>query len=243
MNDSKKLTGKIALITGASKGIGAAVAKEFAKEGAHVILVARTQASLEEVDDAIRALGGTATLVPLDVNDWTALDHLAMTIFERYGYLDILVGNAAILGTLTPITHINPGEWDKVLSTNLTTNYRLLRSFDPLLRAAPFGRVIFVTSTAGSQIYPYWGSYAVSKAGLDMMVKIYAAEVEHTNIKVNLINPGGTRTSMRAKAFPGENPENLTRPEEVAKLFLDLASETCIKHGDVIAWKDVSKNY
>lgn len=230
---SKRLDGRIALITGASRGIGRAVALKFAEEGAHVIAVGRTQGALEDLDDAIRAIGGQTTLVPLDITRGDELDKVGAAIFERWGKLDILVGNAGRLGPLGPITHTSPAEWDKTLDLNLTANWRLLRSVDPLLRQSDAGRVIFVTSTVGAEPRAYWNAYAVSKAALEHMARIYAAEVEKTAIKVNLVNPGGTRTAMRAEAMPGENPEDVKPPETVTGLFVDLADPAFDKSGEL----------
>ncbi len=232
---AKRLDGRIALITGASRGIGAAVAKRFAAEGAHVVLVARTTGGLEEVDDAIRGAGGAdATLVPLDLAEPDAIDKLGASLFERFGRLDVLVGNAGLLGTLSPMAHVEPDVWDSVIQLNLTANWRLIRSLDPLLRASDAGRAIFVTSGVGQQTVPYWGPYAVSKAGLDMMVKIYAAEIAKTAIRANLVNPGGTRTGMRAEAMPGEDPMTLPAPEEITGVFVDLAEPACTMNGEIV---------
>jgi len=231
-----RLAGRIALITGASRGIGAAVAKRFAAEGAHVVLIARTVGGLEEVDDAVKAVGGTATLVPMDLAAaGDGIDQLGGHLFQRFGRLDILVANAAILGALSPLGHIDPGHWDRVVATNLTANWRLIRSLDPLLRHAPSGRAIFVTSGVARRVVPYWGAYAVSKAALDMMVGIYASEVENSNLRVNLINPGATRTRMRAQAYPGEAPESLVPPEAHTEAFVRLAEASCTLHGQWIA--------
>ena len=230
----KILDGRIALITGASRGIGRAVAKCFAEQGAQVILTARTQAALEEVDDEIRALGGKATLVPCDLTKFDTIDQVGAAIYERFGKLDVLVGNAGQLGTLAPITHLEPKEWQKVLDVNLTANWRLIRSMDPLLRASDAGRAMFVTSSVGHQPRAFWGTYAVSKAGLEMTAGIYAEETKKTNIRVNLINPGGTRTDMRADAMPGENPETVKSPEAINHLFLELASPAYDKTGQMI---------
>jgi len=235
---SKRLAGRIALITGASRGIGRAVALALAREGAHVILLARTQGALEEVDDEIRAAGGTATLLQLDLRKGDKLDALGPTIFQRWGKLDILVGNAGILGPLSPLGHITADAWADVMNINLTANWRLIRTCDPLLRKSGAGRAIFVSSGAASGSYAYWGPYAVSKAGLEALVKTYAREVERTPVRANIINPGPTRTGMRAKAFPGENPETLPAPEELAPLFLELASPDCTRNGEVINFKD-----
>ena len=231
----KRLDGRIALITGASRGIGAAVAKRFASEGAHVVLVARTTGGLEEVDDAIRQAGGAgATLVPLDLAEPDTIDRLGASLYERFGHLDALVGNAGLLGTLSPMAHVEPDTWDSVIQINLTANWRLIRSLDPLLRASDAGRAIFVTSGVGHQIVPYWGPYAVSKAGLEMLVKVYAAEIAKTAVRANLVNPGGTRTGMRAEVMPGEDPMTLPTPEEITGVFVDLAEPACTRNGEVV---------
>ncbi|MDX1483011.1 MAG: SDR family NAD(P)-dependent oxidoreductase [Alphaproteobacteria bacterium] len=234
-----RLEGRIALITGASRGIGAAVAKTFAAEGAHVILVGRTQGGLEDVDDAIRAAGGSATLFPADLTDFDLIDRMALAVHERFARLDILVGNAGILGSLTPMHHIEPSQWDQVMAVNLTANWRLIRAFDPLLRLSTAGRAVFVTSGAGDGRHPYWGAYAVSKGALEIMAKTWAAELENTDIRVNLINPGGTRTAMRAEAFPGEDPDTLPSAEEIAQAFVPLVEESCTRNGDVINAREV----
>ena len=231
-----KLAGRIALVTGASRGIGRAVAKRFAEEGAHLILVARTTGGLEEVDDEIKALSGgkNATLVPLDLTDFDAIDRMGASLYERFGRLDVLVGNAGILGKLMPMHQIDPKVWDQTMAINLTANWRLLRSMDPLLRMSDAGRAIFVSSTVGHDARAFWSAYAVSKAALEMMVKVYAAENEKTSIRANLINPGATRTVMRAEAYPGEKPEDVKPPEDVADLFLDLALPGCTQNGQLI---------
>ena len=229
-----RLAGKIALITGASRGIGAALAERFAREGAHVVLAARTVGGLEEVDDTIRARGGSATLVPIDLRDFIKIDELAARLFDRWGRLDILVGNAAEFGVFSPLGHIDPATWAEVVDLNLTTNWRLIRAMDPLLRAAPAGRAIFVTSGVARGVFPYWGPYAVSKAGLEMLVKIYASEIRKTRVRANLIDPGIVRTRMRARAFPGENPARLPPPESVTDTFLALAVPECARNGEVV---------
>ncbi|MBV1886693.1 MAG: SDR family NAD(P)-dependent oxidoreductase [Parvibaculaceae bacterium] len=231
------LENRLALITGASRGIGRAVALAYAAEGAHVILVARSTGALEEVDDEIRELGGKATLVPLDLTDGEAIDRLGATIFERWGHLDILVGNAGILGTLTPVGHIGPKEWDEVMNINLTANWRLIRSMDPLLRRSEAGRALFVTSGAAKSCKPYWGGYAASKAALNAIVTSWAHEMENTPVRVNLINPGATRTDMRAKAMPGEDPMSLPSPTELAPLFVKLARPDLKTNGEIIDFK------
>lgn len=229
-----RLAGAIALVTGASRGIGAAVAERFAAEGAQVILVARTVGGLEEVDDAIRAQGGTATLVPLDLCDGAAIDALGAAVAERFGRLDILVGNAAVLGVLSPAGHIDPEVWDRVIAVNLTANWRLIRIFDPLLRRSEAGRAIFVTCGVASGVFPYWGAYAASKAGLEMLARTYAGEVTKTAVRVNLLDPGVVRTRLRATAFPGEDPASLAPPQSVAGAFVDLAAADCSRNGEVV---------
>jgi NAD(P)-dependent dehydrogenase (short-subunit alcohol dehydrogenase family) len=218
---------RVALVTGASRGIGRAVALELARAGAHVVALARTQGALEELDDDIRALGGEATLVPCDLADFEAIDRLGAAIFERWGRLDVLVGNAGILGPISPLAHVDPKDWNKVLAVNVTANWRLLRSFDLPLRASAAGRVVFVTSGAAhrARMKPYWGPYAISKAALEAMARTYAAETENiTNIKVMLANPGPLRTRMRALAMPGEDPATLAPPDGFAKKILALCA-------------------
>jgi NAD(P)-dependent dehydrogenase (short-subunit alcohol dehydrogenase family) len=234
LTSAGRLAGKIALITGASRGIGAAVAERFAREGAHVVLAARTIGGLEEVDDVVRAAGGSATLVPVDLRDFIKIDELAASLFDRYARLDILVGNAAEFGTFSPLSHIDPATWTEVVDLNLTANWRLIRAMDPLLRAAPAGRAIFVTSAVARGAFPYWGPYAISKAGLEMLVKIYAGEITKTRVRANLIDPGIVRTRLRARAFPGENPTYLPPPESVADAFLALAVPECNRNGQVV---------
>lgn len=230
-----KLDGRVALITGASRGIGRSVAKRFAEEGAHLILNARTQGALEDLDDEIRAPGGHATLVPADLTDYAKIDEMGAAVFQRYGRLDILVGNAAMLGILSPLSHIDPALWEQTVALNLTANWHLIRSFDPLLRQSDAGRALFVTSGAARGEVPYWGVYATSKAALETMVKIYAAEVTKTAIRVNLVDPGAIRTDMRAEAFPGEDPMTLRSPDDIAQVFVDLASPDETRNGQVVS--------
>jgi NAD(P)-dependent dehydrogenase (short-subunit alcohol dehydrogenase family) len=230
-----RLAGRIALITGASRGLGAAAALAYAKEGAHVVLVARTVGGLEAVDDKVKAIGGQATLVPLDMTDGPGLDRLGAALHERFGKLDVLLGNAALLGTLSPLGHIEPKTFDEVMAVNVTANWRLIRSMDPLLRASDAGRAIFITSGVSRRVIPFWGSYAISKAALDMLVGIYAAEVADTKVRVNLYNPGATRTGMRASAFPGEDPNTLPKPEAHAEGLIQLAMPSCELHGQWVA--------
>ncbi|GEO82795.1 SDR family NAD(P)-dependent oxidoreductase [Pararhodospirillum oryzae] len=230
-----RLQDRLCFITGASRGIGRAVALAFAAEGAHVIAMARTEGALAELDDEIQAAGGTApTLINEDLTNFDALDEIGAALFQRFGKLDVLVANAGMLGTLTPIPHIKPKEWDKVLATNLTANFRLIRSFEPLLRQSDAGRAIFLTSNATDGRHPYWATYAVSKGAVETMALTWAAEVTKTNIRVNLINPGRVRTPMRAEAFPGENPDTLPGPETLVPFFLELASPACTRHGEIV---------
>lgn len=230
-----RLAGRIALVTGASRGLGAAAGLAYAAEGAHCILVARTVGGLEALDDKIKAIGGSATLVPLDVTDGPGIDRLGAALYERFGHLDVLLGNAAILGTLSPLGHIEPQTFDQVIAVNLTANWRLIRSLDPLLRRSDAGRAIFVTSGISRQAVPYWGAYAASKAALDMLVGIYAAEVAHTSMRVNLFNPGPMRTAMRSQAFPGEDEAHQTPPEAHAEALIQLALPACTMNGQWVA--------
>ena len=221
--ETGRLSGRIALVTGASRGIGAAVARRFAAEGAHVVLVARTVGALEEVDDQIQALGGSATLVPLDLQEFEKIDQMGAALYERFGRLDILVGNAGHLGSLGPMSHQDPKVFRRVMETNVTANYRLIRSLEPLLRLAPAGRAIFTACAAGHEPTAYWSAYAVSKAALEMMARTWAAELTKTNIKVSLIDPGPVATQLRRTAFPGEDQAVMNQPDDVAGLFLDQA--------------------
>jgi NAD(P)-dependent dehydrogenase (short-subunit alcohol dehydrogenase family) len=227
-----QLDGRLALITGASRGIGAAVAELFAREGAHVILVSRTVGGIEETDDRVKAVGGSATLVPMDVTDTDAVHRLGASIFERWGKLDILVANHGLLGTLMPIHQYDLKIWDEVMAANLTACHRLIRSVDPLLRQSDAGRAIFVTSGAAIGERPFWGAYAVSKAAVEAMVRSYAGESRNSNMRINLLNPGATRTGMRAAAFPGEDPMTLKTPEDIAPAFLKLALPGCQLQGE-----------
>jgi NAD(P)-dependent dehydrogenase (short-subunit alcohol dehydrogenase family) len=230
-----RLDGRIALITGASRGIGAAVAQAFAEEGAHVVLAARTTGALEEVDDAIRAKGlPPATLIPIDLTDFDRLDQMVLAIAQRFGKLDILVGNAATLGGLYPVGHMPPDMWANVMALNLTANWRLIRACDALLRVSEAGRAIFTTSRQGSEATPYWSAYAASKAALEMMVRMYAGEIAKTTIRCNLLDPGPVRTKLRAQAFPGEDPQKLPLPVQVAPMFVDLAETSCRRHAQLI---------
>lgn len=231
MSENNELAGKVVLITGASRGIGYAAGLEAARRGAHVIAVARTVGGLEELDDAIQAGGGSATLVPLDLRDGDAIDRLGAAIFERWGHLDGFIANAGQLGVLSPVPHIKPDEFDKVLAVNVTANYRLLRSLDLLLRQSEAGRAVFVSSGAARSARPFWGLYAASKAALDALVKSYAGELASTNVRANVFYPGAVRTAMRAKAMPGENPETLPAPQDIAPKLVDLLSPSLTENG------------
>lgn len=236
-----RLAGRLALVTGASRGIGRAVALELAKAGAHVIISARTSGALEEVDDEIRAAGGAATLLTLDLKHADKVDGVGPTIFQRWGKLDIVVGNAGVLGPLSPLAHVTSDAWAEVMDINVNANWRLIRSCDPLLRRSDAGRAIFVSSGAATAKNAYWGPYSVSKAALEALVKTYARETEETTVHANLINPGPIRTAMRSKAFPGEDPMTLPTPEDLAPLFLELADPAATAHGEVVDFKDWAK--
>jgi NAD(P)-dependent dehydrogenase (short-subunit alcohol dehydrogenase family) len=229
------LSGRLALITGASQGIGAAVAKAYTKAGAHVILVARNQRKLEKMDDDIREAGGQATLLPLDLMNFEEVDKLGPSIYERFGKLDIFVGNAGLLGTLGPLTQISNTEYQRVLDTNLSANFRLIKTLDPLLQDSDAGRAIFVSTGKGVvEGRAYWGTYSISKSALESMARVYAAENEKTNLRINIVDPGAVRTGMRASAKPGEDPMSLPHPDDIVNVFLDLASSSCAKHGEVV---------
>ncbi len=224
MSDTLPLAGRVALVTGASRGIGYATALGLAQAGAHVIATARTQGGLVELDDAITAAAGQgATLVPMDITDGDGVDKLGGAIFERWGRLDILVSNAGELGLLTPIGHLDPQIWDRAVAVNMTATYRLIRSMDPLLRRAEAGRAIFLTSGAAALPRAFWGAYAATKAGMEALVRVYADEVEHTAVRCTLLSPGPMRTRMRMNAFPGEDPADLTPPEAIVPLVVELA--------------------
>ncbi len=231
-----RLQGRLALVTGASRGLGAAIARRFAAEGAHVILTARTQGGLEEVDDEIRRSNGTpATLLPLDLRELDKIDQMAAAIHERFGRLDVLVGNAAVLDRLSPLGHLDPRSWDEMMTVNLTANWRLIRALDPLLRLSDAGRAIFVTCAAARELMAYWGGYAASKAALEAMVRIYARELGISRATANLVDPGAMATALRLRAFPGEDRAMLPSPESRTESFVALAEAGSRGNGELIS--------
>ena len=231
---SLPLASRIALVTGASRGIGYATARALAKAGAHVIAVARTQGGLEELDDEIRKDGGSSTLVPLNLTDSDGITRLGAALHERHGRLDILVGNAGVAGPSSPLGHIELKSWNDVLAINVSANFQLIRCMEPLLRASDAGRAVFVTSAAASQANAYLGPYAASKAALETVARVWAQETASTPLRVNLFNPGPTRTRMRATVFPGEDPLTLETPDRVADLILPMCAP---------AWTETGKLY
>lgn len=216
------LEGRIALVTGASRGIGYFTALELAKAGAHVIACARTVGGLEELDDAIKAVGGSATLVPFDLADMEAIDRLGGSIFERWGKLDILVANAGVLGVISPIGHIEAKVFEKVMNINVNATWRLIRSVDPLLTRSDAGRAVIMSSGAAHKCRPFWSAYSASKAAVEALARTWAGETQSTPLRITSVDPGATRTAMRAQAVPGEDPMSLPHPSEVAKAILPL---------------------
>jgi len=238
MNDNKPLAGRVTLVTGASRGIGYASALALAKAGSHIIATARTQGGLEDLDDAIKAAGGEATLVPMDLQNPDGLDHLAVAIAERWERLDGVFGNAGALGEMTLAQQVTPKVFDQVFAINMTANYRLIRAVDPLLRASPSGRALFVTSGVAQTRRAYWSAYAASKSALEAYVSCYAKEVEVTDMRVNLLNPGAVRTHMRGKAMPGEDPSILPAPADVAPLVVEMLSPDYTKNDQIISFRE-----
>jgi NAD(P)-dependent dehydrogenase (short-subunit alcohol dehydrogenase family) len=234
---SQPLSDRIALVTGASRGIGAALALQLAQAGAHVVTVARTVGGLEELDDQIKAAGGSATLVPLDIKDMDGIARLALALHDRYGRLDVLVGNAGVLGPLSPLGHVEPKDWNNILAVNITANWQLIRTMDPLLKAAPAGRAVFISSALSWLGRAYTGPYAASKAALNALVQVYAAETATTNVKVNAFNPGPTRTKMYASGWPGVDPETLPAPEEVVKALMPLCLPSFTESGKIYDYR------
>jgi NAD(P)-dependent dehydrogenase (short-subunit alcohol dehydrogenase family) len=233
---TKPLQDRIALVTGASRGIGHSVALALARAGAHVIAVARTVGGLEELDDEIQKIGGSATLVPLDLKDMDGIARLGGALFDRYKKLDILVGNAGILGPLSPLSHVEPKAFDEVMAVNVTANWQLIRCMEPLLVQSDAGRAVFVTSGASWKGIAYWGPYAISKAALNAMVQTWAAENMTTKLRVNLLTPGPIRTRMRAQAMPGEDPSTLETPDKVAEKIAEMCLPGFTETGKVYAW-------
>ena len=233
---SPPLAGRIALVTGASRGIGHAAALALAQAGAHIVAVARTVGGLEELDDAIRAVGGSATLVPLDLKDYPGIDRLSLALRERFGRLDALVGNAGILGPLSPLGHVEATAWDEVMAVNVTANWRLIRAMDPLLRLSDAGRAVFLSSSVAALALAYWGPYAASKAALEVLARTYAAETATTNVRVNVLTPGPIRTRMRAQAMPGEDPMTLETPDKVAEKIVELCLPSLQESGKLYAY-------
>lgn len=234
MPELGRLEGRLALITGASRGLGRAVAERFAAEGARLILVARTSGGLEEVDDRVRTLGGQATLVPIDLLDGASIDRLGGRLADRFGRLDVLVGNAGELGPLSPVGHIEPKALERLIALNAGANYRLIRSLDPLLRASGSGRAIFVTADAAHEHRAFWGGYAASKAALEALIMAYAAETRRASVRVNLVDPGTLRTRLRAQAYPGEDPNRHPEPAVATDTFVELAEAACARHGEIV---------
>lgn len=235
MPSETDLEGRVVLVTGASRGIGRAAARLAGARGAHVIALARTVGGLEELDDEIRAAGGeAATLVPLDLTDFDAIDRIGASVFERWGRLDGLIANAAQLGIISPLSHIKPDIFERTLALNVTANYRLVRALEALLRQSDAGRVAFVSSAAARAAGPYWALYAASKAALDAMAKSWAGELANTPIKVNVFYPGPVRTGMRAAAMPGEDPETLPHPDEIAPALVDMVAPACAQTATIV---------
>lgn len=224
----------VAVVTGASRGIGYAVAKVLAARGFHIVAVARTVGGLEELDDEIKAAGSSSTLVPLDLRDFDAIDNLGLALFQRFGRIDALVGNAGVFGVSTPLAHLKPKDFSDVFDVNVVANYRLLRSMDPLLRRSEAGRVVFLTSDFSRANKPFFGPYAASKAALNAAVLTYAAEIANSDIRCNLFDPGPVRTALRGRAFPGENPDALQKASEVAPFVADLCAPDIVFNGSIV---------
>lgn len=231
---TERLDGCVALVTGASRGIGAAVAVELARLGAHPVLIARTQGGLEDTDDAIRAVGGSATLLPMDLREGVKIDAIGPSLYQRFGRLDILVHAAGALGKLTPVGHILPGDWNDVVGVNLSATWRLIATADPLLRRAPAGRAVFMTDERAREPKAYWGAYGATKAAMEHLVLTWVAETESTPLRANLFEPGVIGTRLRAAAFPGFDPKTLPRPETVAPAIAALCLPSETRHGALV---------
>ncbi|MEM9027866.1 MAG: SDR family NAD(P)-dependent oxidoreductase [Pseudomonadota bacterium] len=238
--NTKPLSGRVALITGASRGIGRAVSLALSDAGAHVVIAARRPSALEDLDDEIQDRGGSSTLVQLDLREFDKVDAIGPSLYQRWGKLDILVGNAGILGPLSPLNHITEAAWQEVMDINVTANWHLIRSCDPLLRAADAGRAIFVSSRAADAHKAYWGPYATSKAALEALVKTYARELANSNVRANLVRPGPIATDMRSQAFPGEDPASINQPADIAPLFLKLAATEITANGETFTYEDAN---
>jgi NAD(P)-dependent dehydrogenase (short-subunit alcohol dehydrogenase family) len=234
------LKGRVVLVTGASRGIGYQAALEAGRRGAHVIALARTVGGLEELDDAIKAVGSETTLVPLDLRDGDGIDRLGKAIFDRWGHLDGLIGNAGVAGVVTPVAHIEPKDFDHAIAVNVTANYRLIRSMDLLLRQSEAGRALFISSSIVTKTVPYFATYTATKMALDGLVRVYASEMGHTKVRVNAFNPGPLRTAIRAKAYPGEDPNTLQAPSVVAPKIIDMISPDFTENGVLFDFRDGS---
>ena len=239
MSKSSSNKKRVALVTGASRGLGRAAALALASEGVEIIATARTVGALEELDDAISAMGGEAVLVPMALDDRPALRKLAVSIHERWGRLDVMIANAGVLGVLSPVAHLDEAVWDEVIDINLSAVWRMIRVFEPLLKLSDAGRAVLVTSSAAVNCNPYWSAYAASKAGIEALGKCWAAEVKETNLRVNILNPGGVATSMFAGAFPGADLESMAQPEDIAPAFVALSAVDCAYHGEVLHVNDL----
>jgi NAD(P)-dependent dehydrogenase (short-subunit alcohol dehydrogenase family) len=235
MDDSDDFRGKIALVTGATRGIGRAVALEIARRGAHLLALARTKGALSDLDDEVRALGGECSLLHVNLAHAEKVDALGPTLYQQFGRVDLFVSNAAVLGPLSPLNHISAKDWYDTFEINVHANWRLIRSLDPLLRAAPAARAVFITSGAAHRCRAYWGPYSTSKAALNALVKTYANELASTQVKVNLFDPGPVATQMRARAYPGEDPKTITQPEDVAGGILRLLRADVTASGEIFA--------
>lgn len=234
----KPLLGKVALVTGASRGLGFATAIHLAKAGAHIVATARTRGGLEELDDAVKAVGSSATLVPMDIRDMEAIDRLGGAIFERWQKLDVFIGNAGILGKLTPLAHLEPKAWSEALDITLNANFRLIRSLDPLLRAADHGRVVFITSGLSYKCFAYWGNYSIPRAALEALMRTYAAEMETTPVRVNAFSPGPASTKLRAQGLPGEDPDTIPTAETVMAQIIPMCLPEFFDTGSVYKYAE-----
>lgn len=238
----KRFKDRLALVTGASRGLGRDIALGLAREGAHVVIVARSTGALEDLDDEIRAVGGAATIVKLDLRAQEKIDQLGPLIYQRWGKLDILVAAAGILGSLSPLPHVTADAWNTVIDINLSANWRLIRTLDPVLKRSDAARALLVTAEEAKGDLAYWGPYAVSKAGLEALARTYAAECANTSVRVNLLDPGPMRTGLRVKAFPGENKDVLTDPADVASFALPLLLPNRTENGSLVRYKPNAKS-